>query len=79
MSARCLFVLTVAVVVAVAAKSELELKAEEFLKKFDENATQLVYQYTLASWAYDTNITDENSQKLVSVIAHLMVMANWHG
>lgn len=76
MSARCLFVLTVAVVVAVAAKSELELKAEEFLKKFDENATQLVYQYTLASWAYDTNITDENSQKLVSVIAHLMVMAN---
>lgn len=68
--------MTVAVVVAVAAKSELELKAEEFLKKFDENATQLVYQYTLASWAYDTNITDENSQKLVSVIAHLMVMAN---
>lgn len=66
MSARFLLVLVVVVGVAVAAQSELEQRAVEFLKKFDENATQLMYQYSLASWAYNTNITDENSQKLVS-------------
>ncbi|XP_041936100.1 angiotensin-converting enzyme 2 [Alosa sapidissima] len=62
MSARVLLVLAVAV--GVAAQSELELRAEEFLKRFDQNATELMYQYSLASWAYNTNITDENSQKL---------------
>lgn len=48
----------------VVAQSDLEQRATEFLKRFDANATDLMYQYSLASWAYNTNITDENSQKL---------------
>ncbi|XP_062383780.1 angiotensin-converting enzyme 2 [Sardina pilchardus] len=62
MSVRVLLVL--AVVVGAAAQSELELRAKEFLKRFDGNATELMYQYSLASWEYNTNITEENSQKL---------------
>lgn len=66
---RLLLVLAVAIGAVVeteTALSQLELRAQEFLKRYDENATQLMYQYSLASWAYNTNITDENSQKLVS-------------
>uniref|UniRef100_A0AAY4C5X9 Angiotensin-converting enzyme n=1 Tax=Denticeps clupeoides TaxID=299321 RepID=A0AAY4C5X9_9TELE len=58
-----LFLLVLAVA-SVNAQSALEERAAEFLRKFDENATDLMYQYSLASWAYNTNITDENSQYL---------------
>ena len=57
----------VAGVAGVAAQSELEQRAAAFLERFDVKATELMYQYSLASWEYNTNITDENSQKLVSV------------
>ncbi|KAL2087768.1 hypothetical protein ACEWY4_016596 [Coilia grayii] len=63
MSARFLLALAAACV-CVSAQSELEQRAAEFLKRFDTKATELMYQYSLASWAYNTNITDENSQKL---------------
>ncbi|XP_060767555.1 angiotensin-converting enzyme 2 isoform X1 [Neoarius graeffei] len=42
----------------------VEDRAREFLQKFDVNASDLMYQYSLASWAYNTNITAENSDKL---------------
>uniref|UniRef100_A0A3B3STC4 Angiotensin-converting enzyme n=1 Tax=Paramormyrops kingsleyae TaxID=1676925 RepID=A0A3B3STC4_9TELE len=45
-------------------QSDVEQRAVEFLKRFDENATQLMYQHSLASWAYNTNITSENADKL---------------
>uniref|UniRef100_A0A3B3SRS3 Angiotensin-converting enzyme n=1 Tax=Paramormyrops kingsleyae TaxID=1676925 RepID=A0A3B3SRS3_9TELE len=46
-------------------QSDVEQRAVEFLKRFDENATQLMYQHSLASWAYNTNITSENADKLI--------------
>lgn len=44
----------------------VEDSAKEFLKKFDEDASRIMYQYSLASWEYNTNISTENSDKLVS-------------
>uniref|UniRef100_A0A8C9VMT2 Angiotensin-converting enzyme n=1 Tax=Scleropages formosus TaxID=113540 RepID=A0A8C9VMT2_SCLFO len=55
-----------AFVASVLSQSSVEQKAAEFLQSFDENATTLMYQYSLASWEYNTNITSENSDKLVS-------------
>ncbi|XP_034050500.1 angiotensin-converting enzyme 2 isoform X2 [Thalassophryne amazonica] len=46
------------------AQSDVENKAEEFLKSFDEEATLRAYNYSLASWAYNTNITKETSDNL---------------
>ncbi|XP_031162227.2 angiotensin-converting enzyme 2 [Sander lucioperca] len=63
MSARVLVAL-LAVSCAVSAQSDVENKAKEFLQKFDEEATRGMYQYSLASWAYNTNISKENSDKL---------------
>ncbi|XP_034077122.1 angiotensin-converting enzyme 2 isoform X1 [Gymnodraco acuticeps] len=63
MSARVLVAL-LAVSCTVSAQTVLENQAKEFLQKFDEEATQRMYQYSLASWAYNTNINKENSDKL---------------
>lgn len=52
---------------AAAAQSDIENQARDFLRMFDEEATPRMYQYSLASWAYNTNITRENSDKLVSI------------
>ncbi|XP_074522073.1 angiotensin-converting enzyme 2 [Halichoeres trimaculatus] len=49
---------------AVSAQSDLENQAREFLKKFDEEASAQMYNYSLASWAYNTDISEENSEKL---------------
>lgn len=68
MSGKFLFVLTaVAVVGHGSAQSTLEDEARQFLKWVDDNATVLVYDYTRASWNYNTNITAENADKVVSV------------
>lgn len=61
------FVALLAVSCVVSAQSDLENRAREFLQRFDEDATKLMYQYSLASWAYNTDITQENSDKLVSI------------
>uniref|UniRef100_A0A671WQS0 Angiotensin-converting enzyme n=2 Tax=Sparus aurata TaxID=8175 RepID=A0A671WQS0_SPAAU len=58
------FVALLAVSCVVSAQSDLENRAREFLQRFDEEATKLMYQYSLASWAYNTDITQENSDKL---------------
>uniref|UniRef100_A0A8C7W6D2 Angiotensin-converting enzyme n=1 Tax=Oncorhynchus mykiss TaxID=8022 RepID=A0A8C7W6D2_ONCMY len=55
-------------VACVAAQSDLERRAQEFLDQFDGNATHLMYQYSLASWAYNTDISQENLDKLVSFL-----------
>lgn len=53
---------------SVACSQTVEESAREFLKKFDEEATDLMYQYSLASWAYNTDISQENADKEVSVM-----------
>ncbi|XP_040895328.1 angiotensin-converting enzyme 2 [Toxotes jaculatrix] len=63
MSAMILVTL-LAVSCAVSAQSDVESQAKEFLQRFDNEATERMYQYSLASWAYNTNITKENSDKL---------------
>ncbi|XP_028297875.1 angiotensin-converting enzyme 2 isoform X1 [Gouania willdenowi] len=63
MSARFLVTLLVASC-SVSAQSDVENRAREFLQRFDINASALMYQYSLASWAYNTNITKENSDKV---------------
>uniref|UniRef100_A0A4W6CJV1 Angiotensin-converting enzyme n=1 Tax=Lates calcarifer TaxID=8187 RepID=A0A4W6CJV1_LATCA len=63
MSVRILVTLLV-VSCAVFAQSDIENQAREFLQRFDKEATERMYQYSLASWAYNTNITKENSDKL---------------
>ncbi|KAK5874195.1 hypothetical protein PBY51_019166 [Eleginops maclovinus] len=63
MSARVLVAL-LAVSCTVSAQSVMENQAKEFLQRFDQEATERMYQYSLASWAYNTNINQENSDKL---------------
>ncbi|XP_037339303.2 angiotensin-converting enzyme 2 [Pungitius pungitius] len=63
MSARVLVAL-LAVSCLVSAQSDVEKKAKVFLQMFDEEATRRQYQYSLASWAYNTDISAENSDKL---------------
>ncbi|XP_071389694.1 angiotensin-converting enzyme 2 [Centroberyx affinis] len=63
MSVRIL-VAVLALACGVSAQSDLENRARAFLQAFDEQATDLMYQYSLASWAYNTNISKENSDKL---------------
>lgn len=65
MSPRILVTL-LAVSCAVSAQSDVESQAREFLDRFDKEASDLMYQYSLASWAYNTNITQENADKEVS-------------
>uniref|UniRef100_UPI0037E8EB63 angiotensin-converting enzyme 2 n=1 Tax=Semicossyphus pulcher TaxID=241346 RepID=UPI0037E8EB63 len=63
MFARILVAL-LAVTCSASAQSDLENKAREFLQRFDEEATERMYNYSLASWAYNTDISQENSDKL---------------
>ncbi|KAI7795118.1 angiotensin-converting enzyme 2 [Triplophysa rosa] len=60
MSARWLLLLAMA---SLASTQTVEENAGEFLRKFDEDASRLVYQYSLASWAYNTDISQENADK----------------
>uniref|UniRef100_A0A4W5PH88 Angiotensin-converting enzyme n=1 Tax=Hucho hucho TaxID=62062 RepID=A0A4W5PH88_9TELE len=66
MSMTRLLLVGLTAVACVAAQSDLERRAQEFLDRFDGNATHLMYQYSLASWAYNTDISQENLDKLVS-------------
>lgn len=65
MSARSLVAL-LAVCCAVSAQSDVENRAREFLDRFDTSASELIYQYSLASWAYNTNITKENADNVTA-------------
>uniref|UniRef100_A0A3Q0R8E8 Angiotensin-converting enzyme n=1 Tax=Amphilophus citrinellus TaxID=61819 RepID=A0A3Q0R8E8_AMPCI len=59
-----ILVTLLAVSCAVSAQSDVETQARQFLERFDKEASELMYQNSLASWAYNTNITQENSDKL---------------
>ncbi|XP_059994890.1 angiotensin-converting enzyme 2-like, partial [Lagenorhynchus albirostris] len=58
------FWLLLSLVAVTAAQSATEERAKTFLQKFDREAEDLSYQSSLASWNYNTNITDENVQKM---------------
>uniref|UniRef100_A0A669F4X0 Angiotensin-converting enzyme n=1 Tax=Oreochromis niloticus TaxID=8128 RepID=A0A669F4X0_ORENI len=51
------------------AESDVENQAREFLDRFDKEASDLMYQYSLASWAYNTDITQENADKEAEQLA----------
>uniref|UniRef100_A0AAZ3PJP9 Angiotensin-converting enzyme n=1 Tax=Oncorhynchus tshawytscha TaxID=74940 RepID=A0AAZ3PJP9_ONCTS len=67
MSMTRLLLVGLIAVACVAAQSDLERRAQEFLDQFDGNATHLMYQYSLASWAYNTDISQENLDKLSAI------------
>lgn len=56
--------LLLSLVAVATAQSLIEEKAESFLNKFNQEAEDLSYQSSLASWNYNTNITEENAQKM---------------
>ena len=41
-------------------KNSNEEEAKDFLKEYNEKYGNLLNEYTIASWNYETNITDEN-------------------
>nr|WIG64904.1 SS-hrsACE2-2A-puromycin [Vector hrsACE2 donor] len=45
-------------------QSTIEEQAKTFLDKFNHEAEDLFYQSSLASWNYNTNITEENVQNM---------------
>ncbi|XP_019522936.1 PREDICTED: angiotensin-converting enzyme 2 [Hipposideros armiger] len=56
--------LLLSLVAVAAAQSNSEDLAKEFLDKFNTEAEDLSHLSSLASWDYNTNITDENVQKM---------------
>lgn len=42
-----------------------EAGAQLFVQSFNPKAEQVLYQSSVASWAHDTNITDENARRQV--------------
>ncbi|XP_006892457.1 PREDICTED: angiotensin-converting enzyme 2 [Elephantulus edwardii] len=56
--------LLLSLVAVAAAQPTTEEQAKAFLEQFNQQAEDLSYQSSLASWDYNTNITDENAQKM---------------
>ncbi|XP_053436341.1 angiotensin-converting enzyme 2 [Nycticebus coucang] len=58
------FWLLLSLVAVTAAQSTTEEQAKTFLDNFNREAEELSHQGALASWNYNTNITEENVQKM---------------
>ncbi|XP_041115054.1 angiotensin-converting enzyme 2 [Polyodon spathula] len=56
--------LVLVLALAASAAAQTEQDAAAFLEKFNKEASALMYSYSLASWEYNTNITDENANNL---------------
>lgn len=56
--------LLLSLVAVAAAQSTTETRAKEFLERFNRDAEIVSHKSALASWDYNTNITDENVQKM---------------
>ncbi|XP_028617961.1 angiotensin-converting enzyme 2 [Grammomys surdaster] len=61
--------LLLSLVAVTTAQSLIEEEAKTFLDKFNQEAEDLSYQSSLASWNYNTNITEENAQKMSEAAA----------
>ncbi|XP_068956740.1 angiotensin-converting enzyme 2 isoform X1 [Petaurus breviceps papuanus] len=59
-----------------AAQLSTEERAKIFLKEFNEQAEALSHLSSLASWDYNTNITDDNAQKMNEAAARWSVFYN---
>lgn len=69
------FWLFLSLVAVTAVQSTPEELAKTFLEKFNTEAEDLFYQSSLASWDFNTNIIDENVQKMVSAHGCIGVFA----
>uniref|UniRef100_A0A8C5US41 Angiotensin-converting enzyme n=1 Tax=Microcebus murinus TaxID=30608 RepID=A0A8C5US41_MICMU len=58
------FWLLLSLISVTAAQSTTEEQAKTFLENFNNEAEDLSHQSALASWDYNTNITEENAQKM---------------
>ncbi|XP_003791912.1 angiotensin-converting enzyme 2 [Otolemur garnettii] len=58
------FWLLLSLVAVTAAQSTTEEQAKTFLDNFNREVEELSHQAALASWDYNTNITEENAQKM---------------
>lgn len=56
--------LFLSLVAVTAAQSFIEEEAKTFLQNFNNEAEELHHQSSLASWDYNTDITDENASKM---------------
>jgi hypothetical protein len=54
-----------------AADDNEEARARQFVEKYDKEAVEVSYESALKSWIYNTNITDYNSEQMVSFIFSL--------
>lgn len=52
---------------AVVTSQDVTQEAQKFLEEFNSRAENISYESSLASWNYNTNITEENANKMVSV------------
>lgn len=57
-----------------AATQDVTQKAKEFLEQFNERAEDLSYESSLASWDYNTNITEENARKMVGTFHKYLLL-----
>lgn len=48
-----------------------ETLARQFLGRYESEAEEVSYQNSLKAWAYNTNITDYNSDQLVRQFSYL--------
>lgn len=51
---------------AVVTPQDVTQEAQMFLKEFNWRAEDISYESSLASWNYNTNITEETARKMVS-------------
>lgn len=51
---------------AVVTPQDVTQQAQMFLAEFNRRAENISYESSLASWNYNTNITEENARKMVS-------------
>ncbi|XP_012887573.1 PREDICTED: angiotensin-converting enzyme 2 isoform X2 [Dipodomys ordii] len=56
--------LLLSLIAVTASQSSIEELAKTFLDNFNQEAEDLSYQSSLASWNYNTNITEENAQRM---------------
>lgn len=55
--------------IAVVSPQTVTQQAQMFLEEFNKRAEDINYESSLASWNYNTNITDETARKMVSTLS----------
>lgn len=65
---------------AVVAPQDVTQQAQRFLEEFNRRAEDISYENSIASWNYNTNITEENANKMVSAPSCILtvLLGTWH-